>query len=181
MRKPLYHVKVMFMTLLICFSLSDAASASDGIETAGNILQFVLPAAAAGLAVSNHDEEGLTQFAESGILSIAVTYGLKYTISETRPNGGQHSFPSGHSSLSFTSAEFIRERYGWNYGIPAYLAASFVGYSRVESHEHYTRDVIAGAVIGIGSSCLFTTPNKNINVRAEVGNSFYGIGMSHSW
>ena len=115
MRESLCHVKVMVMTLLICFSLSDAAAASDGIETTGNILQFVLPAAAAGLAISNHDEEGLTQFAESGILSLAVTYGLKYTVSETRPNGGQHSFPSGHSSLSFTSAEFIRERYGWNY------------------------------------------------------------------
>jgi hypothetical protein len=30
-------------------------------------------------------------------------------------------------------ASFIHERYGLKYAIPAYVAASFVGYSRVES------------------------------------------------
>jgi membrane-associated phospholipid phosphatase len=152
-----YRANVSFMMLLLCLIFSDAARASDGVESAGNIIQLVLPAGAAGLTVLNNDHEGLTQLAASGILTLGITYGLKYTISSTRPNGEEHSFPSGHSSIAFASAEFIRERYGWNYGIPAYLAASFVGYSRVESKEHYTRDVIAGALIGIGSSWLITT------------------------
>ncbi len=33
--------------------------------------------------------------------------------------------------------------------VPAYAAASFVAYSRVESREHYPHDVVAGAGIGI--------------------------------
>jgi len=169
---------VLFMSLLLCFMAKETASANDGVETAGNIIQLVLPAGAAGLTIINHDQEGFIELAESGLLTLGITYGLKYSIDATRPNGGQNSFPSGHSSTSFVSAEFIRERYGWNYGIPAYLAASFVGYSRVESKEHYTRDVIAGALIGIGSSWLFTTPNKTWNVRPVVGNSFYGIGLT---
>jgi membrane-associated phospholipid phosphatase len=177
----MFHAIVLFVTLLLYLILPDTGNASDGIETAGNIIQLVLPAGAVGLTLSNHDDEGFMQLAESGILTLGISYGLKYTISETRPNGGQHSFPSYHSSISFASAEFIRERYGWNYGIPAYLASSFVGYSRVESKQHYMRDVIAGAAIGIGSSWFFTTKNKTWNVRAEVGNSFYGVGLSHHW
>ncbi len=168
--------------LLVLFSLvfADTARASDGIETAGEILQLVLPAGAAGLALSRHDHEGLEQLAESGALTLAVTYGLKYTIPAKRPNGGDHSFPSGHTSVSFASAEFIRERYGWNYGIPAYVIASFVGYSRVESNQHHTRDVLAGAVIGIGSSYLFTTPYKAWNIRPAVTSSGYGISLNRS-
>ncbi len=41
-------------------------------------------------------------------------------------------------SISFASAEFVRNRYGWRYGLPAYVLASFVAYSRVEANQHYT-------------------------------------------
>ena len=181
MRKFIYSANVSIMTLLLCLIFTVPLRAADGVETAGNIIQLVLPAGAAGLTLANHDQEGFIQLAKSGILTLGITYGLKYTLSETRPNGGEHSFPSGHSSVSFASAEFIRERYGWNYGIPAYLAASFVGYSRVESREHYTRDVIAGALIGIGTSWLFTTQDKEWNARPVVGNSSYGISLSRNW
>jgi membrane-associated phospholipid phosphatase len=39
-------------------------------------------------------------------------------------------------------------------------AATFVAYSRVESRQHYTHDVVAGAAIGIGSSLAFTRPYR---------------------
>jgi hypothetical protein len=81
--------------------------------------------------------------------SSLATEALKRSVSERRPNGGQHSFPSGHTSFAFTGAEFIRKEYGWAWGAPAYLAASFVGWSRVEAQAHHTHDVLAGAAIGI--------------------------------
>jgi membrane-associated phospholipid phosphatase len=178
MRNFTYRVHVLFMCLLFSFVLSDAADASDGVERAGEILQLALPATAAGIALAFHDRDGFFQLSESGALTLCLTYGMKYSIDATRPNGGDHSFPSGHTSTSFASAEFIRERYGWSYGIPAYIAASFVGYSRVESKQHRTLDVIAGAVIGIGSSYLFTTPYKGWHLEPQVGSAFYGIGCS---
>ena len=180
MRKFRYLMHLLFMSLLFCFMLSDAAEANDGIERAGEILQLVLPATAAGITLANKDREGFIQLSESGALTLCVTYGLKYSVDATRPNGEEHSFPSGHTSTSFAAAEFIRGRYGWSYGIPAYLAATFVGYSRVESKQHYTRDVLAGAVIGIGSSYLFTTPYKGWHMQPLAGSSFYGIGLSRS-
>ena len=77
----------------------------------------------------------------------------------------------------------MRERYGWGYGVPAYALASFVGYSRVESRQHYAPDVIAGAAIGILSSCLFTRsasyypdPDFNQNGQIDDAGEFYQTG-----
>ncbi len=85
--------------------------------------------------------------------TLAVTYALKYSVHEERPNGeDSHSFPSGHAAVTFAGAEFIRKEYGWGWGVPAYIAATFVGFSRVNAKEHYTWDVISGATIGVLSN-----------------------------
>ena len=155
--------------------------ASDAIVSAGNILQYVLPATAGGMTVIYRDWQGTLQFGESFLLTEGVTYGLKYTVNETRPNGGHQSFPSAHTSVSFCGAEFLRKRYGWEYGIPAYAAASFVAYSRVDAREHYPHDVIAGAAIGIISTYIFTRPYKGWHVQAEAGEGYYGLSFSRKW
>lgn len=82
----------------------------------------------------------------------AMTYGLKYTVEEERPNGEDGSFPSGHTAVTFAGAEFIRKHYGWGWGAPAYAAAGFVGWSRVATDDHWWHDVVAGAAIGVLSN-----------------------------
>ena len=155
--------------------------ASDGVELAGDVLQYVLPATAAGLTLGYRDGKGAVEFGESAALTLGVTYALKYAIDERRPNGGGQGFPSGHASISFSSAEFMRKRYGWEYGIPAYAAASFVAYSRVEAGQHQAHDVVAGAAIGIVSSYIFTRPYKGWHVQAEADTRYYGIRLSRAW
>ena len=167
--------------ILLLFAMSVDSLAGDAIQTAGDILQFVLPATAAGLTLGHRDWTGTLEFGESAGMTLGITYGLKYTVDETRPNGGSHSFPSAHTSISFSAAEFMRKRYGWEYGIPAYAAASFVAYSRVESREHHPRDVIAGASIGIVSSFIFTKPYKGFEVKTEAGPGLHGLFLSRSW
>jgi membrane-associated phospholipid phosphatase len=167
--------------ILLLFAMSVDSLAGDAIETAGDILQFVLPATAAGLTLGHRDWTGTLEFGESAGMTLGITYGLKYTVDETRPNGGSHSFPSAHTSISFSAAEFMRKRYGWEYGIPAYAAASFVAYSRVESREHHPHDVIAGASIGIVSSFIFTKPYKGFEVKTEAGPGLHGLFLSRSW
>ncbi len=98
-----------------------------------------------------------------------TTYSLKYGVDAERPNGGQGSFPSGHTSVAFAGAEFIRKEYGIWWGIPAYLTAGYVGWSRVISNNHYPRDVLAGAAIGIMSNHDFATvqlPFGTLNVSS---------------
>jgi len=156
-------------------------SAATDIETAGNVLVYVLPVVTAGLLAGQRDTEGALQFGESFGLALSVTQLLKITVDETRPNGGPYSFPSGHTSASFSCAEFLRRRYGWRAGLPAYLAATFVGYSRVESQNHYTHDVVAGAAIGIISSSVFTTPYQGWQVGLSGDHGSLGVTLSRAW
>jgi len=115
------------------------------------------------------------------LTNAGLTYGLKLITDKERPNGDKYSFPSGHTSISFQSAAFMHKRYGFKKSIPLYAAASFVGYSRVESDNHYVEDVIAGAAIGIVSSFYFTEPYKGVVVTPIVGKNFYGIQIGKQW
>jgi membrane-associated phospholipid phosphatase len=157
------------------------AHAGDGIQFAGNILHIAVPAAAVGMTVGYRDGQGAIQFAESAALTMGATYVLKHTLDEQRPDGGSESFPSGHAAIAFCSAEFIRKRYGWEYGLPSYAVASFVAYSRVEARRHHPHDVAAGAALGMISSYVFTTPYKGWTVEPQVDADYYGIQFARSW
>src|SRR6266480_3533820 len=181
MKRHTRHAAPLLAGILLGLTSGVGTRASDRIELAGDVLQYLLPATAAGLTLGYKDGKGALQFGESAALTLGVTYGLKYSIDEKRPNGRRHSFPSGHSSISFSAAEVMRKRYGWEYGIPAYAAASFVAYSRVEAREHYPHDVLAGAAIGIVSSYIFTRPYKGWHVQADAANGYFGIRLSRNW
>lgn len=154
---------------------------SDAIKDAGDILQFVLPATAASLTLANRDCTGALELTESVGATLGLTYALKYGVNERRPNGGNQSFPSGHTSISFSAAEFMRKRYGWEYGLPAYVAASFVAYSRVEAREHFPHDVLAGAGIGIISSYIFTKPYKGWTVNTSGDLKGFSLSISRNF
>lgn len=179
MKKQLGPAALVLVTLLSTFLDCCGLLAADGIRTAGDVLQFALPATAAGLTLGYWDRDGAIQLGESLAVTVGVTYALKYAIDEKRPYGGDHSFPSGHTSISFSAAEFMRKRYGWEYGIPAYAAASFVAYSRVEARAHHPHDVIAGAGIGILSSYIFTKPYKGWHARVEGDSKSFIVKLAH--
>lgn len=78
-------------------------------------------------------------------------------------------------------ASFIHERYGLEYAIPAYVAATFVGYSRVQAKKHYIHDVLAGAALGSATSFYFTKPYKGATVTPVADSGFYGVVVSSDW
>lgn len=156
-RKTLYQFKTTtFVLACSLLAFSGQAIAKDNVERAGDVIQIMLPAIAYGMTFYKDDVEGRTQFYKSFTANIGATHLLKNTIDAKRPNGGGKSFPSGHTSAAFQGAAFIHARYGIEQAWPAYVAATFVGYSRVDSDNHHTRDVIAGAALGIAASFYFT-------------------------
>lgn len=170
--------RIAVVALLLLLVLTPGARASD-ISTAGDAAAVAIVLAAGGITIARDDKEGMVQLTKTAILDVSATMGLKYTIHERRPDGSDNqSFPSAHTSVSFASAEYLRKRYGWDYGLPAYTLASFVAYSRVESNKHHVKDVIAGAAIGIGSGYIFTTPNHRYNFSIEVDPGYYGVKMT---
>jgi membrane-associated phospholipid phosphatase len=171
-------------TLLICLLLAPVhhAMAASQAEDNGDFLRTLIPAVAYGATFYMHDSEGRVQFYKSFFTNLGVTYALKAAVSKTRPNGtDDDSFPSGHSSVAFQGAAFIHKRYGLKVSIPAYLAATYVAWSRVDSDNHYTVDVVAGAAIGIASSFIFTRPYKGFVVTPLAAGGFYGIEVSRRW
>lgn len=168
-------------TVLLTVLHPGNARAIGDIELAGNVLEIALPVGAGGITLGLRDWPGTLQLGESEGLSTATTLALKYGLNTRRPNGGHQSFPSEHASISFSAAEFLRKRYGWQFGVPAYAAASFVAYSRVESGQHHDYDVIGGAAIGIVSSFIFTRPYKGWHVKTEAGPGLHGLFLSRSW
>lgn len=107
-----------------------------------------------------------------------MTHGLKRTIDKERPNGGRHSFPSGHTSAAFQGASFIHKRYGAKYAIPAYVGATFVGYSRIQADKHDMTDVLAGAAIGTLSSWYFTKEYGNATIALNTSPDYYGLTLN---
>jgi len=126
-------------------------AAQNRIETAGDVLQIALPLTALMATIAQDDPAARNGLLLSYGSTFALTHVLKNTVKKERPNGRNTlSFPSGHTSSAFSGAAFLAKRYGWDVGVPAYLAASFVGISRVHAQQHDWWDVAAGAAIAIG-------------------------------
>lgn len=130
-----------------------------------------------GLATKNKDLQRSALKTGIGIgVNTLITTGLKYGINRPRPyetypnlvvkrtSTGPYSFPSGHTSYAFslaTSATLATKK--WYVAVPCYVYAGTVGYSRMRLGAHYPSDVLAGALIGIGSSWLVWKLDKWMN------------------
>ena len=95
------------------------------------------------------------------LISGVMTQGVKIAVNRTRPDGGQHSFPSGHTSQTFASATVLERWFGWRVGVPAYATAMYVATSRLQENQHYVSDVIFGAAIGIVSGRSVTVGHNH--------------------
>jgi len=91
---------------------------------------------------------------------------LKYTVNRPRPfitypflekvtSGGSLSFPSGHTCDAFTLATSVSIACPkWYVITPSYGWAGSKAYSRMDLGVQYPSDVLAGAIIGVGSAYL---------------------------
>jgi hypothetical protein len=88
----------------------------------------------------------------SELATAGITQILKKATHVTRPNGGDLSFPSGHTSNAFANATVLFHEYRDYNNIVAgsgYLFATTTGILRITNNRHWITDVLAGAGIGI--------------------------------
>lgn len=178
----------ILLLTLSCLSLSvnaqqlEVTGSRKAVRTSGDVGAILLPVAGLTAILIQKDWQGLKQGVFAGATTLGVTYALKYIVKKDRPDhSDRHSFPSMHTSVSFTAASFIQRRYGWKWGIPAYLLSGYVGWSRVYGKKHDWWDVAAGAAIGIGSSYIFTRPfakKHNLTLSPVAGDGHCGFYAS---
>lgn len=157
----------------------------ENVRISTDIGVCALPITAATLCLVNNDWEGFKQGLIAGGVSVGSTLLLKYSVREPRPDYSNNlSFPSGHSSVAFTSAAFIQRRYGWGAGLPAYMVASYVGWGRIYAKKHNWWDVVAGAALGTAAAYLFTTPfasKHNLSLAPVATDDKWGLSLSMSF
>lgn len=97
----------------------------------------------------------ITGVGTSAAISSIVSLSGKLVVGRLRPNKvNTQSFPSGHSTLAFTSAAILSKEYGWRspwYSIGGYSFAMITATQRVISNWHWMSDTFAGALLGIAS------------------------------
>lgn len=128
----------------------------EGWRQIGNIygdypMQFGIAVSTLGIGLVSDTPE-LTHFGEAAFeghfISSSLDLALKYSVRRDRPNGGQHSFPSGHATRAFTTAGVLwNTSNAWISGLSITLGTlTLVG--RLASQKHYLSDVLAGATLG---------------------------------
>jgi len=87
----------------------------------------------------------------AGLVSQAMTQGIKIAVRRDRPTGECCAFPSGHSATTFATASVIERHFGYRGALPTYAIAAYVAASRLHDNRHFVSDVLFGAAVGIVS------------------------------
>lgn len=163
--------------------LASAQAHFDEYTEAGDAIQVLLPAGALATTLILRDREGTREFAVGGAVSLAVVHGAKYLSGRARPGQSEYnSFPSGHTAAAFYGAGFIHRRYGWDWAVPCYIAAAYVGFSRVHANRHWGDDVFAGATVGLVTNWVLTTEWKDrVTLVPDLRSDGYALSLEISW
>ncbi len=169
-----------YLFLLALVLITSTGIRAQFVEKSTDVLCLVPSAVSAVNTLARHDRKGMLQLALSSATCLAVNYGLEAMITKDRPDGsGRHSFPSTHTVVAFNGATFLMRRYGWQWGVPAYAVAAYVGWGRVHADRHDWWDVLGGAAIGAGTALIFTRPfevkNAGVTMSPILGGGRYGV------
>ncbi|WP_076410714.1 phosphatase PAP2 family protein [Shewanella sp. UCD-KL12] len=178
-------MKKLFSLCVLCLSFNASAhveSINNDWRTYGDYAQIAIPAAGYITAWLKGDSEGAWQLTKGLLITQGIAEVTKTVTDIDRPCGGHRSFPSGHTAAAFSGASFMHHRYGWEYGLPAYLAATGVAYSRVQANKHWSTDVLAGAALAYTVSYFLTDkfedPNLSV-VPISMGKDAQGIAVNY--
>jgi len=143
-----------------------------GALLAGSALALYAAGAALGDAnLRGAGGEMVRSLVYTGVLVSAVKLG----VNRTRPNGGNYSFPSGHTAAAFAVAPVLAHHFGRFAAIPAYVLAVGTGLGRMEDRKHYLSDVLAGAAIGLTVGRAVTGDDAG-GTHANAAGPQFGIG-----
>lgn len=164
------------MTLLAGTSLDLAAMSERRL---GDHLSLALPLGTLAVEAWRGDWEGAWQLTQTFALTTGVAELLKKSTGVTRPDGqGDTSFPSGHAARAFSAASYVHLRHGLDKAWPLYLAATYVGHTRVQADRHRWSEVLASAGLAYGMARWRVEP---LGAKAQLSVQDGGVFLSLHW
>lgn len=185
--RPLHPCLPAILAALLAFPAVPAAADEEYTrrELSADLITGTLPLAAFAIAHYKDDGAGEGQFLRSNAVSLVLNTTLRVAFNQTdwgeRPNGNQYAFPSGHAAFVTAQAAFLQDRFGWRYGLPAYLLVGYVSWVRVDTDHHHWRDIIAGVALSAGVSRLFVTPHDATYIAPVIGPDWLGLRIERSF
>lgn len=182
----MYKQRRMWPAFLLSLFLMGSTGTARGADAiSGHVVMSLIPATGLAMAYFKDDVEGEKQWLRNvianQILTSVARLGFNQTSWGERPNGHGYGFPSGHVSFAGAGASFLHERYGWEYGIPAWIATAYVAYVRTDNGNHHWRDVIASGILSYGVGKLFVTPENATHLAPVIGPEFIGMRWGRSF
>lgn len=137
-------------------------------SSADDYLQFAPLALAYALELGPWPSENAllqktVMLVEAQGLNFVLTHAMKRLVNDTRPDGGPHAWPSGHTSQAFVAATFLHLEYGRSLpwvSVLGFASAGAVAIFRISNDAHWYPDVLAGAGVGILSTHLVYWANQ---------------------
>lgn len=113
------------------------------------------------LLLTKKRKEKILPYFLSLAIVIIITVLLKIIVARPRPNLiSNHSFPSGHTSMLFTSLPFFNKIKSLE--IVWIVGSSLLMLARIWFNLHYLSDIVGGAIIGY---CIPLIINKYLEKR----------------
>lgn len=134
----------------VCTAKSDRTEFADFGKTA-------MPLVALGVSLLKEDWYGAI-FSEVWVNALyPLNNKFEHKIGKKRPCGCSGAFPSGHMIVYAASSSYLHYRYGWEYGVPAYIATIAFAADRVNNKAHSWGDMLGTFAI-INIMTYFVTP-----------------------
>lgn len=115
-----------------------------------------MPIAALGISLAKQDWYGAI-FSEVWVNALyPLNNKFEHKIGKKRPCGCPGAFPSGHMIVYAASSSYLHYRYGWEYGVPAYIATAIFAADRVHNKAHSWGDMLGTFAIVNALTYLIT-------------------------
>lgn len=171
--------------IVLCLAfVARPADANDAHRRAGDALRLAMPVGVVSYELWRGDREGLWQFGSSWAMTLGATEALKRGTRIERPDRSDElSFPSGHASHAFAAATYMHRRHGFDAAWPWYVAATYVGWTRVRAERHRWADIAGSAVLAGASSWWLVSPMRQQRVLfvPVVAPGLLAFELSASW
>jgi hypothetical protein len=164
----------LFAALPLSAARADIASKSTE-RTVGESIAYSLPVAAVTVSLLHDDDwTGIEEYSFVGLSTLGTTAFIRHFIHEKSPDGqSHHAFPSLQAAVGSPAESYLWRRYGWQYGLPAFILEHSASFLLDRAGKHHFVDGLAVSAISAGFSWMAVTPYRR---RIDFGSYTDGRG-----